>query len=154
MVIGSLVYVVNEGVIDTAKAKGKAAWEALNRKGHEDDTFGDDLVRRGVTKLGNKMHLGGKGKTALGWLAHNQWTGSKIKAGAVAGGAIGTKVGTALGGPIGGMAGGAAGALGGAAITGLKPTIKWANKIYKGFKTGSGKGIYYNADDKKKEAKK
>ena len=123
MVIGSLVYVMNEGVMD----KIKGGWKALKHKGHEDDTFGDDVIRRGATKIGDKLHLGGKGKTALGVAGHVGSIYAKGKAGAT----------------VGAIPAGLAGA--------AKPAYKFLKKAGKSISNKSGKGIFYNAskNDKK-----
>lgn len=120
MVIGSLVYVMNEGVMDKIKGGRKA----LKHKGHEDDTFGDDVIRRGATKIGDKLHLGGKGKTALGVAGHVGSIYAKGKAGA------------------------------GGTLASFRHSQKVGNKIGRAIVKGSGKGIFYNADKKKPAVKK
>lgn len=157
MVVGSLVYVMNEGVMD----KIKGGWKALKHKGHEDDTFGDDVIRRGATKIGDKLHLGGKGKTALGVAGHVGSIYAKGKAGATIGTFPGALAGATAGGlaagPVGavagGLYGGTLGYLGGAAAGAARPAYKFLKKSAKSVKQGSGKGIFYNDSKPDKKLK-
>lgn len=152
MVIGTLSSVVNEGVLDAAKEKGKAAWNALTRKGDKDDTFGDDLMRRGTTKLGNKLKLGSEGKTNLGVAGHLASGVAKYSAGAIPGAMLGSRIGS-IAGPAGTIIGGLVGAGAGGTLTSLKHNQNFGKKMGRAIVKGSGKGIFYNADKEKNKKK-
>ena len=95
------------------------------------------MIRRGTTKLGNKLKLGDEGKTNLGAAGHFASSGASA-AGAIPGALLGSKIGS-IAGPADSALGGLVGAGAGGTLASFRHSQKVGNKIVRAIVKGSGK---------------
>lgn len=96
------------------------------------------MIRRGTTKLGNKLKLGDEGKTNLGVAGHFASSGARYAAGAIPGALLGSKIGS-IAGPAGSALDGLVGAGAGGTLASFRHSQKVGNKIGRAIVKGSGK---------------